>query len=35
MGGVADAEQPIAEPLRYSNRGRRIIPKKGYEDFVT
>ena len=35
LGGVADAEQPIAEPLRYSNRGRRIIPKKGYEDFVT
>ena len=35
LGGDAEINQPIVEPLRYSNRGRRIIPRKGYEDFVT
>ena len=32
---VAEVEQLDVEPPRYSNRGRRIIPRKGYEDFVT
>ena len=28
-------QQPDVASIRYSNRGRRIIPRKGYEDFVT
>ena len=28
-------EPPIVEPVRYSGRGRKLVPKRGFEDFVT
>ena len=31
---VSEEEQIQVEPVRYSGRGRKIIPRKGWEDFV-